>query len=72
MVIDLIFICAALLCAILLATGKPLNISIKHTHVVENQEPAINTELTQDTQDSTDEKNISEIIQDILGVSDEG
>ena len=72
MVINLTFVCVALLCAILLATGRPLNISIKHTHVVENQEPVDNTDISQDARVSTEEKNISEIIQDILGVSDEG
>ena len=71
MVVDLIFVGAVLLCAILLATGKSLNICIKHTHVVEQQEIPKEPETSTDTQAPSETKILPELIQDILGVTDE-
>ncbi len=58
------------MCAILLATGKPLNISITHRHIVENQELPIEFEA-QEGKPPADEKNLPELLQDFLGVTDE-
>lgn len=71
MVVNLIFVGVVLLCAILLATGKPLNICIKHTHVVEQQEIPKEPETPTDTQAPSETKILPELIQDILGVTDE-
>jgi hypothetical protein len=70
MVIDLIFAGAALLCAILLVTGKPLNISITHRHVVENQELPVEPDA-QEAEPTIDGKNLPEFLQEFLGVTDE-
>lgn len=73
MVIDIIFVGAALLCAVLLVTGKPLNVTIKHIHVVDDQD----ARLPEDPEDqpapdaSNDIKNLPEFLQDLLGVTDE-
>lgn len=71
MVIELIFIGALLLCVVLLATGRPLNITLKHIHVVEDHsEPVYDPSLEEQrpTTDAT-KKNLPEFIQDILGVT---
>lgn len=74
MVIDIIFVGAAILCAVLLVTGKPLNVTVKHIHVVEEQSNAVPEEPEEHpvATASDNTKNLSEFLQDIWGVADEG
>jgi hypothetical protein len=74
MVIDIIFVGAAILCAVLLVTGKPLNVTVKHIHVVEDQSVAVPDEPEEHLAPTASDniKNLPEFLQDILGVADEG
>ena len=70
MVIDLIFVGALLVCALLLISGRPLNICVTHTHRVEEQ-PKTEPHTEQENEEQDKSKEISEFLQDFLGVLNE-
>lgn len=70
MVINLIVMLLLLVCAIMLVSGRSLNINVVHTHKVEQQEKP-ETHAEQELATDEDSKELSELLQDILGVLDE-
>ena len=56
-------------CVVLLATGRPLNIHITHTHKVEEKQ--ITESPPEKTEEQETNKDVAEFIQDFLGVLDE-
>lgn len=70
---DSIFLLSLLVCAILLATGRPLNINITHTHRVD-EKPKSETSIEQEREEANedeDKKEISEFLQKLWGVANE-
>lgn len=70
MVINLIFVLLLCVCAILLVSGKSLNIHITHTHKVEESKKP-ETPVTQEQDTTEDSKELSELLQNFWGVLNE-
>ena len=67
---DLIVILLLLVCAVMLVTGKALNINITHLHKVEEQEKP-ETPTEQKPEANEDGKELSEFLQNFWGVLNE-